>query len=139
MSFHYKLLVPWEMHLICWTLIKLKTPKLLRVYFISKGILNFLVLLCSKIISNWQWITFSMMKNTGCSKAKCQTLHRLFGKGHFTKVYSITGCELQNFSEFPCDPPIRFSCKHKVCIQPNPIRGSQGNWGKFWSSQPVIE
>ena len=27
-------------------------------------------------------------------------------KGHFTKVYSITGCEPQNFPEFPCDPLI---------------------------------
>ena len=36
-------------------------------------------------------------------------------KGHFTKVYSIKGCEPQNFSKFPWDPLIGLGCIH--CVQ----------------------
>ena len=49
-------------------------------------------------------------------------------KGHFTKVYSTKVCELQNFPEFPWDPPIGISCKHTVCILSNPITETQGNF-----------
>ena len=57
-----------------------------------------------------------------------RVLYGLNTKGHFTKVYSIKGCEPQNFPQFPWDRPIGFSYKHTVCKQPNPIRGSHGNF-----------
>ena len=60
-------------------------------------------------------------------------------KGHFTKVYSIKVCELQNFPGFPWDPVIGLDSIQTVCLQLNPIGGSQGNPGKFWSSQTLIE
>ena len=52
-------------------------------------------------------------------------------KGHFTKVYSFKVCEPQNFSEFPWDPVIGLDSIQTVCLQLNPIGGSQGNSEKF--------
>ena len=49
-------------------------------------------------------------------------------KGHFTKVYSIKVCELQNFPKFPWDPVIGLDSIQTVCLQLNPIGGSQGNF-----------
>ena len=53
-------------------------------------------------------------------------------KGHFTKVYSIKVCEPQNFSKFPWDSVIGLDSIQTVCLQLNPIGGSQGNFEKFW-------
>ena len=52
----------------------------------------------------------------------------LMTKGHFTKVYSIKVCELQNFSKFPWDSVIGLDCIQTACLQLNPIGGSQGNF-----------
>ena len=60
-----------------------------------------------------------------------QTLVSILTKGHFTKVYSIKVCEPQNFPKFPWDPVIGLDSKQTVCLQLNPIGGSQGNLGKF--------
>ena len=60
-------------------------------------------------------------------------------KGHFTKVYSIKVCEPQNFPGFPWDPVIGLDSIQTVCLQLNPIGGSQGNPRKFWGSQTLIE
>ena len=46
-------------------------------------------------------------------------------KGHFTKVYSIKGCELQ---KLPRDPQIGLGCVQTLCLQLNPIGGSQENF-----------
>ena len=58
-----------------------------------------------------------------------------YAKGHFTKVYSIKGWEPQNFSKFPWDPLIGLGCIQIVCLQLNPIGGSQGNFEKTFESK----
>ena len=47
---------------------------------------------------------------------------------NFTLLRSVNFKISQNFSKFPWDPPIGFSCKHTVCILSNPITESQGNF-----------
>ena len=75
------------------------------------------------------WLNFLF-----ANKANSYCFERVWGlsiKGHFTKVYSIKVCELQNFSGFPWDPVIGLDSIQTVCLQLNPIGGSQGNSGKF--------
>ena len=56
-----------------------------------------------------------------------------YTKGHFTKVYSIKGCELTNF---PWIRLIGISCIHTVRTQLILIRRISG---KFLSQHPIME
>ena len=65
--------------------------------------------------------TGSLVSN--CLKYKLKWENAMVkANGHFTKVYSNKGC----------DHIIRLVCIHTVCLQPNPIGGSQGSFEKLW-------
>ena len=49
----------------------------------------------------------------------------------FTLLRSVNLKISQNFSEFPWDPVIGLDSIQTVCLQLNPIGGSQGNSEKF--------
>ena len=54
-------------------------------------------------IHNKKWFNEEKFKNDEAQKTEIRTelshFYRHFAKGHFTKVYSIKVCELQNFPE----------------------------------------